>query len=119
MTPVEPDVCPDAWQRITFAKDQPQYEPLPACVSPSGAVMTEWEPTAEERAQISAGGRVRLMLFTFGQPLQPVMVSVAGPPPTVTCPSCGRTVPRTWHLCRAEGHPHSGLDDGPEGSVVR
>lgn len=30
-----------------------------------------------------------------------------------TCPSCRRTVPREFHLCRTAEPPFTGLDDGP------
>ena len=76
MIPVAP-VQPHAGAvRIVFAKDQPQYDPLPACVDPNGVVMTEWELTAEDLARVLAGGRVRLWVYTFRQPLQPVMLEV-------------------------------------------
>lgn len=78
MTPVEPAV-PDGEVLVVFAKDQPQYLPLPASVGPTGIVTTEWEPTAEELEQLFVGGRVQLRVYTFGQPLQPVSVSVLEP----------------------------------------
>ena len=61
---------------VVFAKDQPEYEALPASVDPDGLVMTEWELTAEELATIVNGGRVRLWVYTFNRALQPVMLEV-------------------------------------------
>ncbi len=78
MTPVEP--LPHAGAKIvTFAKNQPQYHPLPASIDDKGIVMTEWEPSAEELDKLLSGGRVRLWVYTFNNPLQPVMVEVAEP----------------------------------------
>jgi len=61
---------------IIFAKDQPQYEKLPAMIDSSGLVMTEWEFTAEELAQVLAGGRLRLWVWTFRLPLQPLALEI-------------------------------------------
>lgn len=48
---------------VTFAKDQPQYDPLPALVFQDGAVLTEWELSEEERAAILAGENIRLWIW--------------------------------------------------------
>lgn len=79
MTPVEPLAIPDGARLVVFAKDQPQYIPLPASVDASGLVMTEWEPTADELEALLTGGRIRIWLHTFNQPLQPLSVEVAAP----------------------------------------
>jgi hypothetical protein len=78
MTPVEPRLY-DGQRRIVFAKDQPEYIPLPASVDADGVVMTEWEPTAEELQRLLCGGRIRLFTHTFGQPLQPMSVEAIEP----------------------------------------
>lgn len=79
MSPAEPVECPEGSRRVTYAKDQPQYLPLPAVVDPSGVVTTEWELTVEELETLMVGGRLRLHLHTFNQPLQPVRLEVAPP----------------------------------------
>lgn len=79
MTPVEPMLHEGA-TLIVFAKDQPQYIPLPASVDADGVVMTEWEPTAEELNRLLCGGRIRLWLHRA--------VGVE------TCPRCSADVPR-------------------------
>lgn len=66
MKPVTPPLPPGT-TLIVFAKDQPEYTPLPAAVSPNGAVMTEWEPSAEDLATLMNGGRVRLWIMLYGQ----------------------------------------------------
>ena len=76
MKPVEPREREGATP-VVFAKDQPEYIPLPSNVTPDGLVMTEWEPTALELAHLAAGARVRLWIWTHGNPLQPVALDVA------------------------------------------
>ncbi len=63
---------------IVIAKDQPEYNPLPASVDGNGCVMTEWELTAEELHQLFTGGRIRLWIHTFNTPLQPLSIEVVG-----------------------------------------
>ena len=41
--------------------------------------MTEWEPTADELETLLEGGRIRIWLYTFNRPLQPISVEVAEP----------------------------------------
>lgn len=79
MTPVAPLAVPAGARLVVFAKDQPQYIPLPASVDANGLVMTEWEPTAAELDALLTGGRIRIWLHTFNQPLQPLSVEVAAP----------------------------------------
>ncbi len=66
----------DEARHIVFAKDQPQYQPLPALIFTDGKVLTEWQPTEDERARIAAGENIRLWVWTFNQPLQPVRLEV-------------------------------------------
>jgi hypothetical protein len=86
MTPVEPG-CYDGHRRVLFAKDQAEtYLPLPASIDPEGAVLTEWEPTAEELQRLLCGGRIRVWVHTFdrhigepGHPLQPISLEALEP----------------------------------------
>lgn len=66
-------------QNVVFAKDQPEYLPLPAHVTTDGQVTTCWEMTPEEREVFLKTGRIYLRVLTFGQPLQPLMLSVEYP----------------------------------------
>jgi hypothetical protein len=76
MTPVAPRALHEGARLVVFAEDQPQYRPLIASVGPDGLVMTEWEPSIEDLALLHAGGRVRIWIYTFGAPLQPLNVEV-------------------------------------------
>lgn len=75
MKPVIPPTTPCA-DTVVFAKDQPQYLPLPVNRFPDGTVMCEWLPTPEERELLLNGGKVRMWMWTFGHPLQPSAVEV-------------------------------------------
>jgi hypothetical protein len=61
---------------VTFAADQPEYAPLPALVFPDGSVLTEWTFTEEERTLIARGENLRLWIWPFGCPLQPVALVI-------------------------------------------
>jgi len=82
MNPVEPTIHEGA-VLVVFAKNQPEYTPLPASVDGSGCVMTEWEPTEEELACLFVGGRIRLWIHGTGvqkgRPFTPVQLEVIGP----------------------------------------
>jgi hypothetical protein len=58
---------------ITFAKDQPEYQPLPAFRNDSqlGEVITCWNLTFRERLRILFKGEIWLSLLTFNKPLTP------------------------------------------------
>jgi hypothetical protein len=60
---------------VVFAKDQPEYMPLPAFKDPSGGVVTCWELTPEERLELFNTGKLWIKQLTFNQPLQPVIAS--------------------------------------------
>jgi hypothetical protein len=60
---------------ITFAKNQPEYIPLPALRFSDGLVVTRWKPSFLERLTIALGGDIYLGQLTFNNPLQPVILS--------------------------------------------
>jgi hypothetical protein len=78
MNAVEPYMLHEHAMLIVYAKNQPEYTPLPASVDADGCVMTEWEPTAEDLATLLNGGRVRIWLHGTdvqnGRPLTPMSV---------------------------------------------
>lgn len=81
MTPVDVGIAPPAgWKRVIFAKDQPEYVPLPTLRCIDGRVLSRWQPSPEERAAIAAGQDVYLTMLTFGQPLQPVLLTIGTAP---------------------------------------
>lgn len=65
-------------QNIVFAKDQPEYQPLPALKidSPTGEVISCWKLSFKERVKIIFTGRVWLSLMSFNKPLTPSFMAV-------------------------------------------
>lgn len=68
---------------VVFAANQPQYKPLPAEYrgGKSGEILTCWELSPEEIERVKETGKIWLSVLTFGQPLQPVYLSVDKPEP--------------------------------------
>lgn len=65
-----------------FAKDQPEYLPLPAHVNrhdTAGTVTTCWRLTWRERLRVLLKGQVWLQQLTFHKPLQPQRPSIECP----------------------------------------
>ena len=65
-------------QNIVFAKDQPEYQPLPALRidSPRGEVISCWKMTPKERLKVLFTGRIWLSLMSFNKPLTPSYMAV-------------------------------------------
>lgn len=68
-----------SFQNTIFAKDQPEYIPLPAWknkIGDRGEVVSCWKLNPWERIKIIFTGRVWLLVCTMNNPLYPVIVSV-------------------------------------------
>lgn len=61
-----------------WAKDQPEYLPLPAYTD-STQTITCWHLTFLERLHVLLTGRLWLSQLNFGNPLQPQKPSIASP----------------------------------------
>jgi len=73
MMPVYPSTVPAGYKVVIHGKDQKEYITLPSVMDAAKHEMiTEWEPSGEELQHLFEGGRIRLTVMTFGQPLQPV-----------------------------------------------
>jgi len=64
---------------VIYAKDQPEYLPLPAHRSEDGCVTTRWRLTWKERLQLLFSGELYLQILTFNDPLQPTKMSTELP----------------------------------------
>lgn len=84
MKPITPIVPGFDLPVTVFAKDQPDYLPLPAFRCEDGAVVTRWRLTFGERLKILLSGDLWLTVLTFHRPLQPVKLTTA-------CPIMGHT----------------------------
>jgi len=68
---------------VLVGGDQPEYGTLPAVplTDPEDgqqSVYTVWTLTDEERALIACGAHVEIHIKTFGNPVMPIAVGVAG-----------------------------------------
>ena len=64
---------------VVFAKEQPEYIPLPAMRipdDPQGLIITKWELSPDELKRVQKTGTIHLSVLTFNQPLQPVLLTV-------------------------------------------
>jgi hypothetical protein len=62
---------------VVFAKDQPEYIPLPAFLNeaPTGEVITCWRLSFRERIRLLFTGEIWLCMLTFHRPLTPTFVT--------------------------------------------
>lgn len=77
MTPIAP--CLVGLSQVVFAKDQPEYQPLPASVDSNGVVITCWKLSPWERLKLALGFPLWLSICTFKRPLQPLRLSLNKP----------------------------------------
>lgn len=69
-------------QTIVYAKDQPEYRPLPAyryANDPSGTIVCCWKLSARDRLRVLFTGHLWHSILTFNQPLQPQRLQVDKP----------------------------------------
>lgn len=67
-------------QNVIFAKNQPEYMPLPAHVFPgSSRAAFCWSLSLRERLKVLFTGRIWHEVLTFSKPLQPQKLSVRRP----------------------------------------
>lgn len=65
-------------QNVVFAKDQPEYQPLPALKldTPKGEIISCWRLSLKERLKVLISGRIWLSLMSFNKPLTPSFLTV-------------------------------------------
>ena len=69
-------------QTVIYAKDQPQYRPLPAYRDPldhKGRIICCWKLSLWERLKVLITGRLWHHVLTFHEPLQPQFMSTDKP----------------------------------------
>ncbi|MEP7339353.1 MAG: hypothetical protein ABI977_16570 [Acidobacteriota bacterium] len=79
MEPVYPVIPGIDLPETTFAKDQPEYNALPSFRDDRGVVLTRWSMTWRERFRALFHGNIYLTVLTYGNPLQPVGLSMDPP----------------------------------------
>jgi hypothetical protein len=86
MVPISPVVPGHNVPEVVYAKDQPQYQPLPVVKDDDGTVVSRWKLTWRERLQVLFGGSIWLTVRTFNRALQPVQLSSTCP--VQVCQQC-------------------------------
>lgn len=80
MQPVSPVVAGFEDLEVVYAKDHPEYLPLPALPSNQGnGIITHWKLSWRERFRAFLFGDVYLRVLNFQRPLQPVSLTVTAP----------------------------------------
>lgn len=60
----------------TIAENQPEFQPIPAVISPStNQIITRWKPSFEERCAIMEGEDIFITLLAHGS-INPMMVEI-------------------------------------------
>jgi hypothetical protein len=77
LTAIDPDI--PLLDAVVYAKDQPEYIPLPTRRSPDGEVVSCWKPNWRARLAILFGANFYLTMLTFNRPLTPIRVSIEKP----------------------------------------
>ena len=65
MTPMDQIIPGFDVPTVVYAKDQPEYLPLPAWRGEDGTVVTRWHLSFLERLKIAIGGSLWLTVLTF------------------------------------------------------
>jgi hypothetical protein len=65
VTPIFPS---SAACEVVYAKNQPEYEPLPAFRTQT-CVVTRWKLSDDERRHIAGGGDLFICMMNFGRPI--------------------------------------------------
>ena len=63
---------------VTYARDQPEYSPLPVFRTDK-SVLSRWKLTDAERRHIAAGGDLFICMMNFGGPLLSILPIATDP----------------------------------------
>lgn len=63
-------------QNRVYAKNQPEYMPLPALKLDSGEIIACWKMSFKERIKVLFTGKTWVSLMCFDNPLTPSFISV-------------------------------------------
>lgn len=65
---------------VVFARDQPEYSPVPAHINRDNGVMIAcWKLSFKERVKVLFTGKIWQKVMTFNRPLQPQLLSCKSP----------------------------------------
>ncbi len=66
-------------QEIKIAENQPEYQTLPALPLGDGVILTRWELSDDEIAEIVKNKSIYLFMWTFNKPVTPILLQVTEP----------------------------------------
>lgn len=78
MEAISPVLPTSAEIEVVYAKDKPEYQPLPTFRTDK-AVLSRWKLTDAERRYIAEGGDLFICMMNFGGPLLPILPIAADP----------------------------------------
>jgi hypothetical protein len=78
MEAVSPVLPTSSECEVVYAKDQPEYRPLPTFRT-EVSVLSRWKLTDAERRYIAEGGDLFVCMMNFGGPLLPILPIAADP----------------------------------------
>jgi hypothetical protein len=61
---------------VVYAKEQPEYKPLPSYKTEDGTVVSCWKLSWKDKFKILFTGKVWVGILTFNSPLQPQYLSL-------------------------------------------
>lgn len=81
MKPISPVVAGFEKFETVYGADQPEFIPLPALRTSTAeaVIFSRWRLSWRERLRVLCRGDVFLLVMTFGNPLQPTLVSTEAP----------------------------------------
>jgi hypothetical protein len=71
------NAVPPPNHNIVLGERQPEYNTLPGYMRADGLLITAWELSDAEVAEITANRRIYLGQLTFGHAMQPILPSVS------------------------------------------
>lgn len=79
MKPSSPIIPGVKLPEVIYAKDQPEYQPLPVYKMEDGTVLSRWHLSWKERFIAFLRGNIYLFVATFNYPLQSLSMQVTKP----------------------------------------
>jgi hypothetical protein len=71
-------LLPAGTREANVAEHQPEYQTLPALITPDGKVVSSWMPDANDLALLNTGVPITLVCWTADGSPQPVTIAVGG-----------------------------------------
>lgn len=79
MHPVSPVIPGEKFPEVVIAENQDEYGNLPAVFLDNGVIVTRWRLSFRERLKVLFAGNIYLWMWTFGNPVTPVLIEIEKP----------------------------------------